>query len=61
MRGHLSLRSDRAPAPVAAPSPLVGEGYAEMHPELARERGCQTHGFRLWLPLSRPRFARPPS
>ncbi|MDB5654221.1 MAG: hypothetical protein JWQ94_1834 [Tardiphaga sp.] len=59
MRG-VSLQAFSA-APVFVPSPLVGERSAGRHPKLTRERGRHTLRARLWRPLSRPRYARPPS
>ena len=58
---HLNQCSARSPTPIFVPSPLVGEGSTVSKSTLFRERGRRTLRPHLWRPLSRPRFARPPS
>jgi hypothetical protein len=46
---------------IDAPSPLVGEGYTTGRYELTPVRGLSPHMHMLREPLTRLRFAKPPS
>jgi hypothetical protein len=50
-----------ATAPVIAPSPLEGEGIADGQHELGRVRGTASTPTLWKQPLTRLRFAKPPS
>jgi hypothetical protein len=58
----MRMEQQRSAARMIAPSPLVGEGSTDGHPKLGWVRGRRFHRFHTsWRPLTRPRFARPPS
>jgi hypothetical protein len=52
--GHIAVR-------MAAPSPLVGEGIANGGPKLGWVRGTVSQAATSREPLTRLRFAKPPS
>jgi hypothetical protein len=52
---------NRIALPVAAPSPLVGEGISAGQPNLTRVRGTVSQDAVPRQPLTRLRFAKPPS
>jgi hypothetical protein len=52
---------NRIASPIAAPSPLVGEGISAGRPNLTRVRGTVSQRAMPRQPLTRLRFAKPPS
>jgi len=55
------VSGQQSEARIAAPSPLVGEGMIAGRAELAWVRGSLAASARLRQPLTRLRFAKPPS
>ena len=63
MRMQANLTEFEAPIAVrmAAPSPLVGKGIADGRPKLGWVRGTASQAATWREPLTRLRFAKPPS